>query len=85
MKKLNSFEKLLSAIILWGNVMFVVCTILLADQLTNFGLFFVGVINLLFAVFNYCNLKSISRKDIDEITGYNLCNKIYKVVFDAED
>lgn len=85
MKKLNSFEKLLSAIILWGNVMFVVCTILLADQLTNFGLLFVGVINLLFAVFNCYNLKSISRKDIEEITGYNLCNKIYKVIFDAED
>lgn len=85
MKKLNSFEKFLSAIILWGNVMFLICTILLADQLTTFGLLFVGIINLLFAVFNFYNLKSISREDIDEITGYNLCNKIYKVIFDAED
>lgn len=85
MKKLNPFEKLLSAIILWGNVVFFVCTILLADQFTTFGVFFVGVINLLFAAFNCYNLKSISREDIEEITGYNLCNKIYKVIFDAED
>lgn len=85
MKKLNSFEKLLSAVILWGNVVFFVCTILLADQFTTFGIFFIGTINVLFAAFNYYNLRSISREDTEKITGYTLCNKIYKVVFDAED